>query len=74
MYRQYNCVHTLLKAGADVNMVVNMGYTALMYAAQSGSHSCVKLLIQAGADVNITNIDGNTALFFLSKWNQKKRL
>ena len=25
MYRQYNCVHTLLKVGADVNMVVNMG-------------------------------------------------
>ena len=62
MYGQYDCVHTLLKAEANVNVLVNMGYTALMYAAQSGSYPCVRLLIQAGADVNLRNIDGNTAI------------
>ena len=46
-----------------MNMVVNMGYTTLLYAARSGSHSFVKLLIEAGGDVNTRNIDGNTALF-----------
>ena len=56
------CVHLLIKAGANVNEVDNIGSTVLMFAASKGCAHCVNLLIREGADANKRGQFGNTAL------------
>lgn len=55
-------VKILLKAGSKINAKSSIGYTALMYAADSSEDEAVQFLIENGADVNIRNNDGDTAL------------
>ena len=62
LYGHYGCMDILMKAGADVNMKDEMGYTALMHAAQEGYEKCVQVLVEAGADVNLPDETGYTAL------------
>ena len=52
----------LIKAGADVNLQMEEGYTALMYAALAGNFDAVKMLVEAGADVNLKEIYQEHAL------------
>lgn len=52
----------LIKAGADVNLQMEEGYTALMDAALAGNIDAVKMLVEAGADVNIKDIYQEHAL------------
>ena len=55
-------VELLLSLGADVNMNVHKeGYTALMFAALSGSVDVVRRLLEAGARTSRTNSVGRTA-------------
>ena len=64
------CVHRLIKAGADVNFCSSKGETALTQAFGSGHMNCMKLLLKFGADVNILppieimmyHINNNSAL------------
>lgn len=53
---------TLIKAGANVNVVRRDGMTALRYACWKGDRSIVSMLICAGADVNYASEAGDTAL------------
>ena len=55
-------VDALLRAGAEVDLQDNRGYTALMWAAEAGRASIVKKLIAAGADVNLRRNDGKTVI------------
>jgi ankyrin repeat protein len=60
-------VDILLKAGANVNLRNDRGYTALIWASAYGEVEIVKKLIAAGADVNATTNDGESALDFVGE-------
>jgi ankyrin repeat protein len=53
----------------NVNLVDGSGWTAIHYAAQSGSWKCVKLLIENQADIDATTDKHETALFLATKHN-----
>ena len=46
-----------MEAGADVNIVNNIGITPLRESVLCDFAACVDPLIRAGADVNAVNID-----------------
>ena len=54
----------LLQAGADPNIRLGHGKTALMVAAKAGAVELASGLVRRGADVNATNDNGGTALMF----------
>ena len=56
------CVEILTKAGADVNVQNDQGFTALRSTAWNGDVKCMEVLTTAGADVNVCDPDGFTAL------------
>ena len=64
-----DCVRTLLKSGADVNMLDSRGFTPLIRASHNGHVECVNLLLKEGADVNIAGFEGSTALARASREN-----
>ena len=80
-YRATECIHyykpqtrtasLLLRAGADVNMSDELGYTALMRVARRGHAKCLKMLLKTGADVNAVNFNGSTALC-IAAWNYNR--
>jgi ankyrin repeat protein len=55
-------VHTLVKAGAQVDLQNKGGGTALIWAATNGHAAIVEALMKAGAEINIQDEDGWTAL------------
>ena len=56
-------VQALLAQGADVNAKDNLGYTALMYAAENGHTETAQALLARRADVNAKeNKSGLTTL------------
>src|SRR6185312_1564618 len=60
-------VDELIKAGADVNDVDELGLTALMSAADQGELEVVKQLIDAGANVSFVNEKGESATRFVQE-------
>jgi len=66
--KNYSLVKILLRAGADVHLRSDDGWTALHWAAYSGSPvSILRLLIRAGADVNAVNEEGISPLMFAAQ-------
>ena len=63
----FNCLTTLIKTGANVNITSKGKSTPLINASKNGHDSCVTALIEAGADVNTSCIKGRTALIFAAK-------
>jgi len=59
-------VLALLSAGADVNMVGDIGNTPLQYAAMRGRNAVVQILLDNGADPSATNAFGDTAASWAS--------
>jgi ankyrin repeat protein len=55
-------VDVLIRAGADVNLRNEIGFTALMWASAAGRASIVEKLIAAGADVNARANDGKAVI------------
>ncbi|SFB72433.1 Ankyrin repeat [Flexibacter flexilis DSM 6793] len=49
---------TLLKNGADVNLVTNYGFTALTLAADTDAYQFIPLLVEKKADANFQNSKG----------------
>ena len=54
----------LLQAGAQVDLRVDRGSTALIYAAKNGHAEVIKQLLIAGAQVDMKDTDNNTALWY----------
>ena len=52
----------LVNKGADIDLTVSNGDTALIVGAREGSESTVAKLISLGADVNAKNKSGKTAM------------
>lgn len=57
-----NMLNYLLSKGANINIINDVGDTALHTAAEVGNKSIVQLLLQNGADVNFTNKSLETPL------------
>jgi ankyrin repeat protein len=50
--KKVECIDTLLRHNADVNVKNNQGMTPLLCAAAFGNTAAVRLLVERGADVN----------------------
>ncbi|EFN60467.1 Histone-lysine N-methyltransferase, H3 lysine-9 specific 5, partial [Camponotus floridanus] len=62
-----SCVHVLVQAGAQVDVMDRNQLTPLMLAASKGNASVVKYLVRTGADVTLKGEDGMTALHMAAK-------
>ena len=62
-------VERLIKAGVDLNIRDNGGWTALIGTSYYNHVEVVKLLIEAGANLNIRDNGGKTALIWASYQN-----
>ncbi|XP_020288910.1 histone-lysine N-methyltransferase EHMT2 isoform X2 [Pseudomyrmex gracilis] len=62
-----SCVHVLVQAGAQVDVMDRNQLTPLMLAATKGNADVVKYLIRVGADVTLKGEDGMTALHMAAK-------
>lgn len=59
-------IKILIKAGADINCVDSLGYTAIHLAIMCFNIASVKLLIKLGANVNCANNFGETPFLIAS--------
>ncbi|KAL0121100.1 hypothetical protein PUN28_008668 [Cardiocondyla obscurior] len=62
-----SCVHVLVQAGAQVDVMDRNQLTPLMLAAIKGNEAVVKYLVRSGADVTVKGEDGMTALHMAAK-------
>ncbi|XP_046738026.1 histone-lysine N-methyltransferase EHMT2 isoform X1 [Diprion similis] len=62
-----SCVHTLVQAGAQLDVMDKNQLTPLMLAAAKGKVDVVKYLIKIGADVTLKGEDGMTVLHMAAK-------
>ncbi|XP_039311408.1 histone-lysine N-methyltransferase EHMT1 isoform X2 [Solenopsis invicta] len=62
-----SCVHVLVQAGAQVDVMDRNQLTPLMLAAIKGDAAVVKYLVRTGADVTLKGEDGMTALHMAAK-------
>uniref|UniRef100_A0A1X7UZH5 Uncharacterized protein n=1 Tax=Amphimedon queenslandica TaxID=400682 RepID=A0A1X7UZH5_AMPQE len=59
-------VHSLLSAGANVNIQDNKGWTALIIASEHNHISIIHMLLQANANPHLTISDGSNAVMIAS--------
>ena len=59
-------VHSLLSAGANVNIQDNKGWTALMIASMHNHISIIHMLLQANANPHLKTSDGSNAVIIAS--------
>ena len=66
---QYENIHQLVSAGANVNIAGDEGFTPLILAAAKGRFLCITELVTEGADGNISDIGGATPLIWAARTN-----
>ncbi|XP_032672802.1 histone-lysine N-methyltransferase EHMT1 isoform X2 [Odontomachus brunneus] len=62
-----SCVHVLVQAGAQIDIMDRNQLTPLMLAAGKGKADVVRYLVRVGADVTLKGEDGMTALHMAAK-------
>ncbi|XP_014476702.1 PREDICTED: histone-lysine N-methyltransferase EHMT1 [Dinoponera quadriceps] len=62
-----SCIHVLVQAGAQIDVMDRNQLTPLMLAANKGKADVVKYLVRIGADVTLKGEDGMTALHMAAK-------
>lgn len=62
------CVHVLVQAGAQLDVLDSNQMTPLILAAINGNADVVRYLMKIGADVTLKGEDGMTALHMASKF------
>ena len=62
-----NNIQTLIKNGANVNLLTNNKWSALMEAIVRKDKNVIQLLLDNGADANITTEYDNTGLMYLAR-------
>ncbi len=68
-FKAVETAEEIIEKNPDLNARDTLGWTALHYAAQSGSWECVQLLIENKAEINATTDKNETALFLAAKYN-----
>lgn len=63
----YDCISEILSAGADVNLKVFEGESALFCATRLNDETAIKLLVLRGADLSIENNKGCIAAEYIGK-------
>ena len=66
--RSAACIEALLELGAQPNLAVQDGRTALYLAAQRENETCVRLLLAAGANPDQPAADGSTPRSVGKRW------
>ena len=61
----YECVESLVGAGADVNVPTPEGVTALMIALDNDNNEVAKFLLDQGANPHVWDVYGRTALYIV---------
>ncbi|XP_019850896.1 PREDICTED: uncharacterized protein LOC105312422 isoform X2 [Amphimedon queenslandica] len=64
--RHENIVHSLLSAGANVNIQDNKGWTALIVSSQYSGTSIIHVLLEADANVHLRTSGGSNSLMYAS--------
>lgn len=68
----YDIIREVLKYNPPVNAQTDLGHTALMMVAETGSAWVTKALLDQGADPTITDNKQRTALYYAENNRQKK--
>ena len=71
LHEEFENIDRLLKAGADVNVRFEDGYTPLIIAVMEGQLEIVSALLKKGADVNVKNLENGKSLLEVAEGNVK---
>jgi len=74
LHEEFENIDRLLKAGVDVNVRFEDGYTPLIVAAVVGHLEVALVLIENGANVNVRNLENGKSLLEMAAWEGNMKM
>ena len=74
LHEEFENIDRLLKAGVDVNIRFEDGYTPLVVAAVVGHLEIALFLIEKGANVNVRNLESGKSLLEMAAWEGNMKM